>query len=66
MERPGGREEPEIAIQVAIAPVNKGVTLGQLDRPEEVVAAYEELVEQLRESQEADVARIVDEVHRTA
>ena len=44
MERYGDAPEPELREQVAMALVNKGVTLGALGRSEEELAAFEGVV----------------------
>jgi hypothetical protein len=46
--------------QVAIAPVNKGVRLGALDRSEEELAVYDELVErfEVTDAERAEIRKV--------
>ncbi len=44
MTRFGADPEPALREQVAGALYNKGVTLGQLDRSEEAIAVYDQVV----------------------
>ena len=42
--------------QVAASLVNKGVTLGRLERPEDAIAAYDEVVSRFGDRPEAGIA----------
>ena len=53
----GNAPEPALREQVAMALVNKGARLTQLDRSEEAIAAYEESDDSVRQRLRARVAR---------
>ncbi|MGQ0720553.1 MAG: tetratricopeptide repeat protein [Candidatus Eiseniibacteriota bacterium] len=50
------RPEPELAVWVAWALVNKGLTLGQLGRSEEEIRVYDEVVARFAERPEPELA----------
>ena len=52
MARFGQSSEPALREQVAMALVNKGVALGALNRNEEEIAAYEDVVARFGQSSE--------------
>ncbi len=55
----GSREETTAAEQVATALVNKGVTLGQLQRSEEEILVYDDIVRRFAERPETSLAEQV-------
>ena len=56
VRRFGDSHAPELLEQVAMALVNKGVTLGALSRPEEELAAYDDVVRRFGESETTELA----------
>ena len=48
-------EERQLFVQIAKALVNKGIALGELKRPEEEIAAYDEVVKRFGEAEETDL-----------
>lgn len=55
----GESERPDLQIQVAMALVNKGFTLGQLNRSEDAVAAYDEVVKRFGASKRPELLKQV-------
>jgi hypothetical protein len=57
----GEASEPEIRVQVARTLLNKGVTLGQLQRSDEALPVYEEVVARFGEASEPEIpARVAE------
>ena len=55
----GDAPEPAPREQVAIALYNKGVRLGQLDRSEDAVAVYEELIARFGDAAQPSITELV-------
>ncbi len=53
------RPEPQIAEQVAEAMVNKGVSLGALNRSDEAIQVYDEVVARYKDRPEPQIAEKV-------
>ncbi|WP_429197018.1 tetratricopeptide repeat protein, partial [Aeromonas veronii] len=55
IQRFGTSDVAEIQEQVAKALLNKGVTLGQLDRSEDAITVYDELIQRFGTSDVAEI-----------
>ena len=57
--RYGDATDPDLVVLVAAALVSKGVTLGELGRPEEALAAYEEVIARYGDATDPELVDLV-------
>jgi len=55
VKRFGGSKESELQVEVAMALINKGNTLGRLEQPEEAISAYEQVVKRFGASKDPEL-----------